>query len=524
MHLGEEDSSDDEDLVAEDDDEGICSGEKSGPTTTTTIPKGRVTADLEWSEQCAELDSMVRSRRNKSKTSFSEICSRLRTLKLRNCGITEMDDNMQRFTALEEVNLCRNQLRCVKNLPGSLVSLQAFDNRISRLELSDSPVVSSTLIHLGLGFNQISSLTPWIQDCSALVSLDLSYNALCNLGGTLVALQEHLCQLRDLRLEGNPIALVPQYRERACLALPHLVSLDGITLEVEDGEVGDNDLEGLIDQPSEELILMSCTICALNVNAVTDAHHTDTTLEEGESKEEESKDGGAAEEGDVADEVAPKAFTRRFLSVRATLPDEYSFETDCFAWPLQDHKKDEAADVDVKKQDKKSKNAPAVSEADDDASTGISHFDINLAVPRTARPSVALRDGIDLSGVSFDLICTLQTCVEVQCEVDVGEETETSSAVPDAEGEETKKEPLVEITATRHMTLAHGQLVVSRIFNPEQHGMLDIPDAEIAMDVVDDIPGQDLMISSASLIAAFSINVPPQEEAEGDGAEEEASQ
>lgn len=86
------------------------------------------------------------------------------------------------------------------------------------------------LLHAGLSYNRIASLPPLSTLASCpLVSLDLSHNDLCDLGGALSALSA-LPHLRSLSLAGNPLCLLPGYPSLPA-ALPALLFLDGGRIE-----------------------------------------------------------------------------------------------------------------------------------------------------------------------------------------------------------------------------------------------------------------------------------------------------
>ena len=65
---------------------------------------------------------------------------------------------------------------------------------------------------------------------ASLASVDLAYNCLEDLQGTLACLQQ-LPQLRHLRLQGNPFCLAEGYRAAVQQGLPQLQLLDGSDLQ-----------------------------------------------------------------------------------------------------------------------------------------------------------------------------------------------------------------------------------------------------------------------------------------------------
>ncbi len=81
-----------------------------------------------------------------------------------------------------------------------------------RLEAAGSLAGCPALQHAGLGFNRLAALELPAAALPALVSLDLTHNALCALGPLLAALAAGLPALRVLGLAGNPLALRADYR------------------------------------------------------------------------------------------------------------------------------------------------------------------------------------------------------------------------------------------------------------------------------------------------------------------------
>ncbi len=81
-----------------------------------------------------------------------------------------------------------------------------------RLEAAGSLAGCPELQHAGLGFNRLAALELPAAALPALVSLDLTHNALCALRPLLTALAAGLPALRVLGLANNPLALRADYR------------------------------------------------------------------------------------------------------------------------------------------------------------------------------------------------------------------------------------------------------------------------------------------------------------------------
>ena len=102
-----------------------------------------------------------------------ELFGLMRTLKLTDLRITDIDPAATMLTNLRSLDVSSNSLRRVENLCDGLVSLAAYNNEISEFDIPLSP----SLMQLGLGFNQIERVSAAsCTNLNSLVSLDLSYN------------------------------------------------------------------------------------------------------------------------------------------------------------------------------------------------------------------------------------------------------------------------------------------------------------------------------------------------------------
>ncbi|XP_068679852.1 leucine-rich repeat-containing protein 43-like isoform X2 [Montipora foliosa] len=111
--------------------------------------------------------------------------------------------------------------------------LELAANQIS--DISTLCVCPPPLIHLGLSYNQISSVTGHMKatSWSNLLSLDLSFNNLTDLFGTINVLKT-LPKLKNLVLQGNPLALVPGYRGYTIDSIRQLTILDDIRISADE--------------------------------------------------------------------------------------------------------------------------------------------------------------------------------------------------------------------------------------------------------------------------------------------------
>ncbi len=191
-------------------------------------------------------------------------------------GLVVLDAGLARFLKLRELSVCRNRLTSIDYLPPNLLVLNAYNNNISMInagiatpnshckslnanacELGSQPhsggtgkpswlvldpsaaaaaaasssTISRTppLLQLGLGYNELSSLTSLLPFTNSLVFLDLSYNNLSDLGH-VVAILSRFKRLKYLYLQGNPICLSRYYRIVLESRLSFLSTLDDVPL------------------------------------------------------------------------------------------------------------------------------------------------------------------------------------------------------------------------------------------------------------------------------------------------------
>lgn len=140
--------------------------------------------------------------------------------------VTEIDEQFAtEVPNLQELSLSGHALKEVKNLPPKLISLNAHCNRLT--EWPQLP--NDNFRHVGLSGNMIGSLEVLsfnrARSMSLLTSLDLSSNSL-KLMGQLAPL-EPIPFLSVLKLAGNPITLLPNYRPRIVCRFPTLATFDG---------------------------------------------------------------------------------------------------------------------------------------------------------------------------------------------------------------------------------------------------------------------------------------------------------
>ncbi|NXG00602.1 LRC43 protein, partial [Sakesphorus luctuosus] len=179
----------------------------------------------------------------------SRVYQVLRSLRMVDKGVEEVDEGVLQFQQLEELILSANQISRITsaNLPRTLKVLELCCNTVDDLQdLCSQP--PPELQHLGLGHNRLCGPS---QDkfftenfWPNLISLDLSFNSLTDLLG-LVAQLCTLPKLRILVLQGNPLALIPTYRGFLVDSLPKLSFLDDIHVGPDERQ----QFHGLAGQP-----------------------------------------------------------------------------------------------------------------------------------------------------------------------------------------------------------------------------------------------------------------------------------
>jgi hypothetical protein len=137
-------------------------------------------------------------------------------------GIRSLDTGILAFTNLTSLDVSRNDLVGLQQLPAKLQLLHAYENQVEDLS---GPALPS-LLHLGLGGNRLTeySLRALPDRWPSLLSLDLSYNNLKD--AWLIAGCCQQLKLRHLYLLGNPLVLKSYYRVLMVYANPNLRILD----------------------------------------------------------------------------------------------------------------------------------------------------------------------------------------------------------------------------------------------------------------------------------------------------------
>lgn len=190
-------------------------------------------ADCSWSDEAESLREIAV--KTPDKLSKTYILKFFKSLRIVDKKVTEIDEGLLQLSNLKKLSLSANLIKQIdsRRLPKGLEELELAANQIS--DISTLCVCPPPLIHLGLSYNQISSVTGHMKatSWSNLLSLDLSFNNLTDLFGTINVLKT-LPKLKNLVLQGNPLALVPGYRGYTIDSIRQLTILDDIRISADE--------------------------------------------------------------------------------------------------------------------------------------------------------------------------------------------------------------------------------------------------------------------------------------------------
>ncbi|XP_032242311.2 leucine-rich repeat-containing protein 43 [Nematostella vectensis] len=189
--------------------------------------------DCTWSSEATTLREIAV--KNPEKLTNSFVLSHFKSLRIVDKKVTEIDEGLLNFKNLQQLTLSANLISLVdsQRLPKCLKELELSANKISDISsLCRNP---PPLIHLGLGYNQITSISGHMTPLAwrHLLSLDLSCNNLPDLYSTINTLKT-LPKLRNLVMQGNPLALVPGYRGYVIDSIRALTILDDTRISADE--------------------------------------------------------------------------------------------------------------------------------------------------------------------------------------------------------------------------------------------------------------------------------------------------
>ena len=166
---------------------------------------------LNWSDEARQLadlisgDLRLEERRRPELTTRSFITNYFKTLRLKNMNILRIDEGLSAFTSLRELSLSGNPLGSLQCLPKTLVVLNVYNCYIR----SVGATVLPNLLHLGIGYNEIEDevLSQFPDIFPSILSLDISYNHVCNFKGAMTTFSS-MPKTTQLLLWGNPCTLI----------------------------------------------------------------------------------------------------------------------------------------------------------------------------------------------------------------------------------------------------------------------------------------------------------------------------
>lgn len=209
---------------------GFAGDDLPGNEALKEAAADRAAANIkEWSEDLQGPDGLLTMTEklgplNKNLASESHLKPFFKHLCLPQLSVTVLDDDACKFTNLAFLDVSRNSLTAIDNLPPQLKFLKAYNNKIQSVTCRKMP----SLVFLGLGYNALS--TEAVEQLSlrfrSLLSLDIAYNNITNIRQSVAQDIAALDKLKHLSIAGNPITLLPYYRLVLARYLPQLQLLD----------------------------------------------------------------------------------------------------------------------------------------------------------------------------------------------------------------------------------------------------------------------------------------------------------
>lgn len=222
-----------EDTPAAPTSSGDTKGKGKGKKTETTVPLETPS----FSYDLEELMKLVQrlGPRNPNLCSAAFLKPFFKDLRLPELSVVSpLGEDISKFTTLTYLDLSRNNLTDIDQLPPNIKFLKAYNNKVTRLTCK----CTQSLVYLGLGYNPLGEdAVPQItKRFPNLLSLDLCFTRVASLEA-IKALG--LPKLRHLCLSGSPVCLLPFYRLTLLRELPLLQALDGVaTSEEEAADAG----------------------------------------------------------------------------------------------------------------------------------------------------------------------------------------------------------------------------------------------------------------------------------------------
>ncbi len=161
----------------------------------------------------------------------SKIKKKFQSLNLTQMKIDDLTDELWDFSNVQELIMTNNLVAEVKYLPPNVQIVSFSGNGIVRV---DSAAIASAphLAYISLALNNLSSDLSFLKASTSLVVVDLSYNEISDMATVVAALKDHP-SIKEIDLLGNPIALLPHYREILAKSTA-LEVLDGVPISDEE--------------------------------------------------------------------------------------------------------------------------------------------------------------------------------------------------------------------------------------------------------------------------------------------------
>lgn len=213
---------------------GETKGKGKGKKTETTVPLETPS----FSQDLEELMKLVQrlGPRNPNLCSAAFLKPFFKDLRLPELSlVSPLGEDISKFTTLTYLDLSRNNLTDIDQLPPNIKFLKAYNNKVTRVTCK----CTQSLAYLGLGYNPLGedALPQITKRFPNLLSLDLCFTRVASLEAIKAP---GLQKLRHLCLTGSPACLLPFYRLTLLRELPLLQALDGVTTSEE--EAGDASL------------------------------------------------------------------------------------------------------------------------------------------------------------------------------------------------------------------------------------------------------------------------------------------
>ncbi len=438
--------------------------ESDSDDDTQLQEQGRARADLSWSDEAGQLEKLAQNKKLRKFGHMENINSFLKTLRLRECGINTIDADVAQLVNLQELNVSGNRITNIRFLPPKLQALQAYDNCIARLDLSQS-FCAPNILHLGLGHNEIAYLN-WLEDFDQLRILDLSYNQISDLENALWFLK-NLRFLQVVHLEGNPCSLLPGYRRRVLSALPQVTILDGIA--VDDVPCFKDESKQEPDQgqtPTSLAIRLDLLSAMLNQRVARPRSEEEEEEEGGGGEEKRGQNQKVQENGETADQseqAIPEVVKKYGIVVVATLPGGQVIKTplvenSAIAWG--DLEEDELPST------QEGEEAPMYLDIKR------AHEFVQSSNTLELQVNASFRDSVEFDGIAIGLYHVEQTLLLVKPQ---------DESQPD-DSEDLQEQPEYSVVSEEEQLVSQGSIDLSQLLDPKSMGKISFMDQQLALE------------------------------------------